>query len=187
MRTFKRSADPACAEKVEDIIGLYMDAPRHAVVLSVEEKSQIQAIKRTQLDRVLVPRRPATRTHDYVRYGTTTSFAAVNALEETVIGRCMQRHRHEDIMRFFNAVAAKVPTGKVVHVVLGNYRPHSHAKVRALLSRHPRCVFHIIRTSVTWLNAVESFFSALSHRRLRRETFTGIVDLQAAIKNYTAD
>jgi transposase len=187
VRTFKRSTDPAFAEKVEDIVGLYMDPPRHAVVLSVDEKSQIQALERTRPDRPLASGRPATRTHDYVRHGTTTLFAALNVLEGTVIGRCMQRHRHAEFLRFLNAVEATVPTGKVVHVVLDNYRTHTHAKVRAWLSRHPRWVFHFTPTSASWLNAVEGFFSALSRRRLRRGTFTGIVDLQAAIKRYIAE
>ncbi|MBY0298105.1 MAG: IS630 family transposase [Methylobacterium sp.] len=187
VRTFKRSTDPAFAAKVEDIVGLYMDPPRHAVVLSVDEKSQIQALERTRPDRPLASGRPATRTHDYVRHGTTTLFAALNVLEGTVIGRCMQRHRHEEFLRFLNAVEAVVPAGKVVHVVLDNYRTHTHVKVRAWLSRHPRWVFHFTPTSASWLNAVEGFFSALSRRRLRRGTFTGIVDLQAAINRYIAE
>jgi transposase len=181
------TADPAFAEKVEDIMGLYMEPPRHAVVLSMDEKSQIQALQRTRPDRPLAPGRPATRTHDYVRHGTTMLFAALNVLEGTVIGRCMQRHRHAEFLRFLNTVEATVPAGKVVHVVLGNYRTHTHAKVRAWLLRHPRWVFHFTSTSASWLNAVEGFFSALSRRRLRRGTFTGVVDLQAAIKRDIAE
>ncbi|SDO61940.1 DDE superfamily endonuclease [Methylobacterium phyllostachyos] len=186
VRTFKRSADPAFAERVEDIVGLYMDPPRHAVVLSSNEKNQIQALERTRPDRPLAPGRPATRTHDYVRHGTTALFAALNVREGTVIGRCMQRHRHAEFLRFLNAVEATVPAGKVAHVVLDNYRTHTHAMVRAWLSRHPRWVFHFTPTSASWLNAIEGFFSALSRQRLRRGTFTGAVDLQAAIERYIA-
>ena len=131
MRTFKRSADPAFAEKVEAIVGLYMDPPRHTVVLSVDEKSQIRALERSRADRPLLPGRPATRTHDYVRHGTATLIAALNVLEGTVIGRCMQRYQRAEFLRFPDAVEAAVPAGKVVRVVLDNYHTHTHAKVRA--------------------------------------------------------
>lgn len=185
-RTFKRSNDPAFAEKVEDIVGLYMDPPRHAVVLSLDEKSQIQALERTRPDLPLAPGRPAAQTHDYTRHGTTTLFAALNVLEGTVLGRCMQRHRNSEFIRFLNGVEAAVPAGKTVHAILDNYAAHKHPKVRAWLARHPRWTFHFTPTSASWLNAVEGFFSALARRRLRRGSFTGIVDLQAAIKRYIA-
>ena len=120
LRTFKRSHDPAFAEKVEDIVGLYMDPPAHAVVLSIDEKSQIQALERTRPGLPLAEGHPASQTHDYVRHGTTTLFAALNVLEGTVLGRCMQRHRHGEFIRFLNAVEAAVPPGKLVHVVLDN-------------------------------------------------------------------
>ena len=115
MRTFKRSNDPAFAEKVEDIVGLYMSPPAHAVVLSIDEKSQIQALSRTRPGTLVRPGRPATMTHDYKRHGTTTLFAALNVLDGTVLGRCMQRHRHQEFIRFLNAVEAAVPAGKIVH------------------------------------------------------------------------
>lgn len=187
IRTFKRSNDKAFAEKVEDVVGLYMDPPAHAVVLSLDEKSQIQALERTRPDLPLAPGHPAAQTHDYTRHGTTTLFAALDVLHGTVIGRCMQRHRHGEFIRFLNAVEAAVPAGKVIHAILDNYATHKHPKVRAWLARHPRWTFHFTPTSASWLNAVEGFFSALTRRRLRRGTFTGVVDLQAAIKRYIAD
>ena len=187
VRTFKRSSDPAFAQKVEDIVGLYMSPPAHAVVLSLDEKSQIQALERTRPGMSVRPGRPATLTHDYVRHGTTTLFAALNVLDGTVMGRCMQRHRHQEFIRFLNAVEAAVPAGKVIHAILDNYATHKHPKVRAWLSRHPRWVFHFTPTSASWINAVEGFFSALTRRRLRRGDFTGLVDLQAAIKRYIAE
>jgi transposase len=187
VRTFKRSNDPAFAEKVEDIVGLYISPPAHAVVLSIDEKSQIQALSRTRPGTPVRSGRPATMTHDYERHGTTTLFAALNVLDGTVLGRCMQRHRHQEFIRFLNTVEASVPVGKLVHVILDNYAPHKHPKVRAWLARHVRWVFHFTPTSASWINAVESFFSALMRRRLRRGDFTSIVDLQAAINRYIAE
>ena len=187
VRTFKRSNDPAFAEKVEDIVGLYMSPPAHAVVLSIDETSQIQALSRTRPGTPVKPGRPATMTHDYERHGTTTLFAALNVLEGTVLGRCMQRHRHQEFIRFLNAVEASVPAGKVIHAILDNYGAHKHPKVRAWLSRHPRWVFHFTPTSASWINAVETFFSALTRRRLKRGDFRSVVDLQAAINRYIAE
>ena len=131
VRTFKRSRDPEFMAKLEDIVGLYLAPPRHAVVLSVDEKSQIQALDRTQPGLPLKPGKAGTMTHDYIRHGTTTLFAALNLLDGTVIGRCMQRHRHQEFLRFLNAVEAAVPPGKVVHAILDNYGSHKHPKVRA--------------------------------------------------------
>ncbi len=187
VRTFKRSNDPAFAAKVEDVVGLYMNPPAHAVVLSIDEKSQIQALERTRPALPLAEGHPAAQTHDYVRHGTTTLFAALDVLEGTVLGRCMQRHRHGEFIRFLNAVEAAVPAGKTVHVVLDNYATHKHPKVRAWLARHPRWTFHFTPTSASWMNAVEGFFSTLTRRRLRRGTFLGVVDLQAAIKRTIAE
>jgi len=187
VRTFKRSNDPAFAEKAEDIVGLYMSPPAHAVVLSIDEKSQIQALSRTRPGTPVRPGRPATMTHDYKRHGTTTLFAALNVLDGTVLGRCMQRHRHQEFIRFLNAAEAAVPAGKIVHAILDNYAVHKHPRVRAWLSRHPRWVFHFTPTSASWLNAVEGFFSALTRRRLRPGDFISLVDLQGAIKRYIAE
>jgi transposase len=187
VRTFKRSTDPAFAEKVEDIVGLYMQPPAHAVVLSIDEKSQIQALDRSQPGLPLKPGKCATMTHDYKRNGTTTLFAALDVLEGTVRARCMQRHRHQEFIRFLNTIEADVPAGRIIHVVLDNYAAHKHPKVRAWLARHPRWVFHFTPTSASWLNAVECFFSALTRRRIRRGVFCSIVDLQAAIHRYIAE
>ena len=126
-------------------------------------------------------------THDYIRHGTTTLFAALNVLDGTVLGRCMQRHRHQEFIRFLNAIEAAVPAGKLVHCILDNYATHKHPKVRAWLERHERWTFHYTPTSGSWLNAVESFFSALTRRRLRRGVFHSLVDLQAAINRYLAE
>ena len=184
IRTFKRSNDPAFAEKVEDIVGLYMDPPAHAVVLSIDEKSQIQALDRTQPGLPLKPGKCGTMTHDYKRHGTTTLFAALNVLDGTVIGHNMQRHRHQELIRFLNAIERQVPPGKIIHAILDNYAAHKQPKVRAWLARHPRWVFHFTPTSASWLNAVEGFFSALTRRRLKRGVFHSVADLQAAINRY---
>ena len=184
IRTFKRSNDPAFAEKVEDIVGLYMDPPAHAVVLSIDEKSQIQALDRSQPGLPLKPGKCGTMTHDYKRHGTTTLFAALNVLDGTVIGHTMQRHRHQELIRFLNAIEREVPAGKIIHAILDNYAAHKQPKVRAWLVRHPRWVFHFTPTSASWLNAVEGFFSALTRRRLKRGVCHSIVDLQAAINRY---
>jgi transposase len=187
IRTFKLSRDPRLAEKLRDVVGLYVDPPAHAVVLSVDEKSQIQALSRTQLGLTMKSGQAATMTHDYKRHGTTTLFAALDVLEGTVLGRCMQRHRHQEFIRFLNAIEAAVPAGRIVHVILDTYATHKHPKVLAWLCRHPRFVFHFTPTSCSWLNAVETFFAALTKRRLRRGVFGSIVELQAAIKRYIAE
>ena len=187
IRTFKRSNDPEFAAKLADIVGLYVDPPKHAIVLSVDEKSQIQALDRTQPGLPLKPGKAGTMTHDYKRNGTTTLFAALNVLDGTVISRCMQRHRHQEFLRFLNAVERAVPAGKVIHAILDNYGSHKHPKVVAWLARHPRWVFHFTPTSGSWLNAVETFFSALTRRRIRRGSFHSLVDLQAAINRYIAE
>jgi len=131
--------------------------------------------------------RGATLTHDYKRHGTTTLFAALNVLDGTVVGQNMQRHRHQEFIRFLNAIEAEVPAGKVVHVILDNYAAHKHAKVMRWLGRHPRFVFHFTPTSASWLNAVEGFFAKLTRRRLKRGVFRSVVDLQAAINRFLDD
>jgi transposase len=137
VRQFKLSRDREFVTKLRDIVGLYVDPPAHAVVLSVDEKSQIQALDRTQPGLSMKKGRCATMTHDYKRHGTTTLFAALNVLEGQIIGRCMQRHRHQEFIRFLNTIEADIPAGKIIHVVLDNYATHKHAKVRAWLDRHP--------------------------------------------------
>ena len=187
VRQFKLSTDPQFTAKLHDIVGLYIDPPAHAIVLSVDEKSQIQALDRTQPGLPLKKGRAGTMTHDYKRNGTTTLFAALDVLDGKVIGRCMQRHRHQEFIRFLNAIEREVPAGKIVHVVLDNYGAHKHPKVRAWLGRHPRFVFHYTPTSCSWLNAVEGFFAKLTRRRLKRGVFRSIVELQTAINRFLAE
>jgi transposase len=196
---FKLSTDPKFADKVEEIVGLYVDPPAHAVVLSIDEKlpwlpgptlvvgperEEIQALDRTQPGLPMKKGRAATMTHDYKRHGTTTLFAALNVLDGSVIGRCMQRHRHQEFLRFLNQLERTVPAGKLIHVVLDNYGAHKQAKVRHWLARHPRWIFHFTPTSCSWLNAVETFFAKLSQRRLKRGVFHSLVALQTAINGF---
>src|SRR6266576_1399952 len=178
IRAFKLSNNPKFAEKLKDVVGLYVDPPAHAVVLSVDEKSQIQALDRTQPGLPMKPGRAGTMTHDYKRHGTTTLFAALNILDGTIIGRNMQRHRHQEFIRFLNTIEAQVPGGKVIH---------EHPKVRQWLARHPRWRFHFTPTSASWLNAVEGFFAKLTRQRLQRGVFRSVVDLQLAINRFVAD
>jgi transposase len=186
-RQFKLSRDPAFAEKLHDVVGLYVAPPAHAVVLSIDEKSQIQALDRTQPGLPMKKGRGGTMTHDYKRNGTTTLFAALNILDGTVTGKNMQRHRHQEFIRFLNDLERDIPAGKVVHVVLDNYAAHKHEKVRAWLERHPRWTFHFTPTSSSWLNAVEGFFAKLTRRRLKHGVFHSLVDLQAAINRFIAE
>jgi transposase len=187
VRTFKLSRDPAFVSKLRDVVGLYVHPPAHAIVLSIDEKSQIQALDRTQPGLPMKEGRCETRTHDYERHGTTTLFAALNVLDGTVIGRCMQRHRHQEFIRFLNAVEATVPAGKLVHAILDNYGTHKHPKVLAWLARHQRWTFHFTPTSCSWLNAVETFFAKLTSRRLRRGSFPSLVALQEAINRFVEE
>lgn len=186
-RQFKLSNDPAFVEKVHDVVGHYVSPPAHAVVLSVDEKSQIQALDRTQPGLPLKKGRGPTMTHDYKRHGTTTLFAALNVLTGEVIGQNMQRHRHQEFIRFLNQIERDVPAGKVIHVILDNYAAHKHSKVRAWLQRNPRWTFHFIPTSSSWLNAVEGFFAKLTRRRLKHGVFHSVIDLQAAINRFIAE
>jgi transposase len=183
-RRFKLSNDPAFVEKLHDIVGLYVAPPAHAVVLSIDEKSQIQALDRTQPGLPLKKGRGATMTHDYKRNGTTTLFAALNLLDGTVIGQNMARHRHQELIRFLNRIEREIPAGKVIHAIIDNYAAHKHEKVRAWLRRHPRWVLHFTPTSCSWLNAVEGFFAKLTRRRLKHGVFHSLVDLQAAINRF---
>jgi transposase len=187
VKQFKLSTDPRFAAKLRDIVGLYVDPPAHAVVLSVDEKSQIQALDRTQPGLPMKLGRAGTMTHDYKRHGTTTLFAALNVLDGTVIGRNMQRHRHQEFIRFLNTVEAQVPGRKTIHAIVDNYATHKHPKVRQWLARHPRWTFHFTPTSASWLNAVEGFFAKLSRRRLKRGVFRSLADLQAAINRFVIE
>ncbi len=184
IRTFKRSNDPAFAAKVEDIVGLYMNPPAHAVIVSIDEKSQIQALDRTQPGLPLKPGKCGTMTHDYKRNGTTTLFAALNILDGTVVGRCMPKHTHQEFIKFLNAVERAVPAGKIIHAIADNYATHKHPKVTQWLADHPRWILHFTPTSGSWLNAVEGFFSIITRRHIRRGVFTSVSDLQDAIRRY---
>jgi hypothetical protein len=187
IRQFKLSKDPAFVAKLRDVVGLYVDPPAHTVVLSVDEKSQIQALDRTQPGLPMKKGRAGTMTYDYKRNGTTTLFAAMNVLDGTVIGRNRQRHRHQEFIRFLDAVERELPAGKTVHAILDNYAAHKHPGVRKWLARHPRWTFHFTPTSASWLNAVEGFFATLTKRRLKRGVVQSVVDLQAAINRFLDD
>src|SRR5271168_4899604 len=184
---FKLSRDAKFLEKMTDVVGLYLNPPDKALVLCLDEKSQIQALDRTQPGLPLKKGRCGTMTHDYKRNGTTTLFAAFNVLEGSVIGRCMQRHTHQEFIRFLNAIENQVPANKQVHVVLDNYATHKHPKVIEWLGRHDRFTFHFTPTSASWINAVEGFFARLTNRRLKRGVFHSIVALQAAINRFVND
>jgi transposase len=184
MRQFKLSNDPQFATKLRDIVGLYVNPPDHAIVLSIDEKSQIQALDRTQPGLPMKPGRAATMTHDYKRHGTTTLFAALDVLEGRVIGQCMKHHRHQEFIRFLNVIEARVPKGKAVHVIIDNYATHKHPNVLAWLKKHPRFVFHFTPTSASWLNAVEGFFAKLTKRRLKRGVFRSLDELKNAIHRF---
>ena len=184
---FKLSNDPQFVGKLRDVVGLYVDPPAHAIVLSFDEKSQIQALDRTQPGLPMKKGRAGTMTHDYKRHGTTTLFAALDVLEGKVIGRCMQRHRHQEFIRFLNLIEAKVPARKAVHVILDNYATHKHPQVLAWLTRHKRFTFHFTPTSCSWLNAVEGYFAKLSRRRLKRGVFRSVVELQTAVNRFVEE
>src|ERR1700716_1567764 len=187
VETFKVSRDKNFAAKVEDVVGLYLDPPDRALVFCVDEKSQIQALDRTQPGLPMKKGRAGTMTHDYKRNGTTTLFAALNMLDGTVIGRNMQRHRHQEFIRFLNTAEAQVPVRMAIHAVVDNYATHKHLKVQKWLARHPRWTFHFMPTSASWLNAVEGFFAKLTRRRLKRGEFRSVADLRAAINRFVEE
>lgn len=186
-RSFKLSTDPTFGEKLQDVVGIYVSPPAHAVVLSVDEKSQIQALDRTQPGLPLKKGRGATMTHDYKRNGTTTLFAALSVLTGEVTGRNMARHRHQEFIKFLNALERDIPAGKVVHVILDDYAAHKYEKVRAWLARHPRWTFHFVPTSSSWLNAVEGFFAKLARGRLKHGVFRSVIELQTTINCFIAE
>jgi transposase len=184
VRQFKLSKDPQFAAKLHEIVGLYVDPPDHAIVLSVDEKSQIQALDRTQSGLPMTKGRPGTITHDYKRHGVTTLFAAFNVLEGKVIGQCMKRHRHQEFIRFLNVIEARVPKKKTVHVIVDNYATHKHSDVMEWLDKHRRFVFHFTPTSASWLNAIEGFFAQLTKKRLKRGVFRSVRELKDAIHRF---
>ena len=185
-RSFKLSRDSKFLEKLDDVIGLYLNPPEHALVFSVDEKSQIQALDRTQPGLPLVRGRAGTMTHDYKRHGTTTLFTALNTLDGTVIGTCMPQHRHQEWIKFLELIDRETPKDKEVHLIADNYATHKHPKVQKWLERHPKFKIHFTPTSASWLNMVERFFRDLTQNRLRRGVFRSVGELIVAIKEYLA-
>ena len=182
--TFKVSNDPQFEEKLIDVVGLYLTPPDKAIVLCMDEKSQIQALDRTQPSLPMVTGRAATMTHDYKRNGTTTLFAALDVLTGTVIGQCLPRHRHSEFITFLNTVNREVPKGLQVHVILDNYGTHKHPEVLRWLERHKRFHFHFTPTSSSWLNQVERWFRELTDKNIRRGIFASVPDLIESIEEY---
>jgi transposase len=186
VRGFKVSRDPNFVEKLEDIVGLYMSPPEHALVLCCDEKSQVQALDRTQPGLALKKGRAATMTHDYKRNGTTTLFAALNVLDGQVIAQCQQRHTHAEWLKFLRQIDRQTPKGKTLHLIADNYATHKHPVVQEWLAKHPRFHMHYTPTSASWLNMVERFFRDITVNRLRRGVFTSVPELVAAIDEYIA-
>ena len=186
VRGFKVSRDPKFVEKLEDIVGLYLSPPEHALVLCCDEKSQVQALDRTQPGLPMKKGRAATMTHDYKRNGTTTLFAALNVLDGQVISQCQQRHRHIEWLKFLRQIERETPKEKALHLIADNYATHKHPKVQQWLAKHPRVTMHFTPTSASWLNMVERFFRDISEERLRRGVFTSVHELVAAIDEYVA-
>ena len=184
--SFKLSADPFFVEKVRDVVGLYLNPPDRAVVLCVDEKSQVQALDRSQPIQPALPGRPEKASHDYVRHGTTSLFAALDVATGKVIGACQRRHRHQEFLAFLDRIDAAVerPPGAAVHVVMDNYGTHKHPRVRAWFVRHPEFVPHFTPTGSSWLNQVERFFAEITERRIRRGAFRSVEELERAIEDY---
>lgn len=182
--TFKVSNDPRFEEKLVDVVGLYLNPPDKAVVFCMDEKSQVQALDRTQPSLPMKPGRAGTMTHDYKRHGTTTLFAALNVVTGNVIGKCFDRHRHDEFLRFLRLVDTQVPRSLQVHLILDNYGTHSHDDVKAWLAKHPRFHLHFTPTSSSWLNQVERFFREITTKAIRRGVFHSVDDLIAAIEEY---
>jgi transposase len=182
-QTFKFSTDPELEAKVRDVVGLYLDPPAHAIVVCVDEKSQIQALERTQPVRSVAPGRVERRTHDYVRHGTTTLFAALEVATGRVTDACQPRHRHGEFLGFLQLVAKAYPR-RQLHVVVDNYATHKHQQVQAWLVRHPRVRLHFTPTYASWLNLVEVFFAIIERQALRRGDFAGVEELIAAIGRF---
>jgi transposase len=184
LKTFKPSNDPDFIEKLEDVVGLYMNPPEHALVLCIDEKSQIQALDRTQPGLPMKKGRAGTMTHDYKRNGTTTLFAALDVLKGEVIGRCMPQHRHQEFLKFLNAIDRHTPKRLDIHCIADNYATHKKQEVKDWLAKHPRFHLHFIPTSSSWLNLVERWFAQITTERIRRGVFTSVPDLIRAIYDY---
>jgi len=181
VRTFKLSNDPRFSEKLTDVVGLYLNPPEQAIVLCVDEKSQIQALDRTQASLPMKKGRAGTMTHDYKRNGTTTLFAALDVLQGTVVGQCLPRHRHQEFLKFLRTLDREFPGQRELHLIVDNYRTHKHDNVDAWLQKHPRFHLHFIPTSSSWLNLVERWFRELTEKAIRRGVFHSVPELTAAI------
>jgi transposase len=186
VRGFKVSRDPQFVEKLEDIVGLYMSPPEHALVLCCDEKSQVQALDRTQPGLPIKKGRAETMTHDYKRNGTTTLFAALNVLDGQVIGQCQPRHTHAEWLKFLKKIDRETPKDKMLHLIADNYATHKHPAVQDWLAKHPRFQMHFTPTSASWLNMIERFFRDITTERLRRGVFTSVPELIGAIDDYIA-
>jgi len=184
MESFKLSNDPRFEEKLVDVVGLYLDPPEHAIVLSVDEKSQIQALDRSQPGLPMKKGRCGTMTHDYKRNGTTTLFAAMNVLDGTVLSDTMTHHRHTEWLKFLKFLDKKTPKGLALEIICDNYITHKHTAVKEWLAKHPRVHMHFTPTSSSWLNMVERFFRDLTVNRLRRGVFRSVGELEDAIRGY---
>ena len=184
LETFKLSRDKQFVEKLRDVVGLYLNPPEHALVLSVDEKSQIQALDRSQPGLPLKKGRAGTMTHDFKRHGTTTLFAAFNVLDGQVIGDCLPRHRHQEFLKFLRKIDRETPPALELHLIVDNYSTHKHEQVKKWLAKHPRFHFHFIPTSSSWLNLVERWFRELTQKRIRRGVFRSVPELEAAIHEY---
>lgn len=186
VKTFKLSNDPHFVEKIRDVVGLYMNPPEHALVFSVDEKSQIQALDRTQPSLPLKKGRAGTMTHDYKRHGTTTLFAALDILKGEVIGECMPRHRHQEFLKFLSKIDRSTEKKLDVHLIVDNYCTHKHQNVKKWLEKHPRFHLHFIPTSSSWLNLVERWFAEITNKRIRRGIFQSVPELITAIEEFIA-
>jgi transposase len=186
VKTFKLSNDPHFIEKLEDVVGLYLNPPEHALVFCIDEKSQIQALDRTQPGLPMKKGRAGTMTHDYKRNGTTTLFAALDILKGEVVGQCMARHRHQEFVKFLKAIDRATPQKLDIHCIADNYATHKHPKIKAWLVRHPRFHLHFIPTSSSWLNLVERWFGKITAERIRRGVFKSVAELTTAIDDYIA-
>jgi len=184
IKTFKISKDKHFAEKLRNVVGLYLNPPEHALVLCVDEKSQIQALDRTQPSLPIKKGRCGTMTHDYKRHGTTTLFAALNVLDGKVIGTCMKRHRHQEYLKFLRKIDRETPKELDLHLIVDNYATHKHQKVKQWLLKHPRFHIHYTPTSCSWLNLIERFFSEITTKRIRRGVFRSVLELIQAIDEY---
>lgn len=184
VKTFKLSNDPEFEEKLRDVVGLYLNPPENALVISADEKTSIQALDRTQRGLPLVKGRCGTMTHDYKRNGTTTLFAAMELGQGEVIAACMKRHRHQEWIKFLRMIDAQTPPNLDLHLIVDNYATHKHDKVKQWLKRHPRFHVHFIPTSSSWLNVVEGFFRNLDEKRLKRDAFASVPQLIDAIMGY---